>query len=58
LKILDNFGKARLTGTGACAFVSFETVTEAERARNELPGEWTSILAKGVNSVPLPVELD
>ena len=58
LKILDNFGKARLTGTGACAFVSFETATEAERVRNELPGEWTSILAKGVNSVPLPVELD
>ncbi|MDE0951354.1 MAG: 4-(cytidine 5'-diphospho)-2-C-methyl-D-erythritol kinase [Halioglobus sp.] len=58
LKILDNFGEARLTGTGACAFISFENATEAESVRNELPGEWTSILAKGVNSLPLPIELD
>ena len=58
LKMLDNFGEARLTGTGACAFISFENATEAESVRNELPGEWTSILAKGVNSLPLPIELD
>jgi 4-diphosphocytidyl-2-C-methyl-D-erythritol kinase len=58
LKMLNNFGEARLTGTGACAFISFENVTEAESVRNELPGEWTSILAKGVNSLPLPIELD
>jgi 4-diphosphocytidyl-2-C-methyl-D-erythritol kinase len=58
LKMLNNFGEARLTGTGACAFISFENATEAESVRNELPGEWTSILAKGVNSLPLPIELD
>ena len=58
LKMLDNFGEARLTGTGACAFISFENATEAGSVRNELPGEWTSILAKGVNSLPLPIELD
>tara|TARA_R110002072_G_scaffold36181_2_gene106600 strand:+ start:47972 stop:48802 length:831 start_codon:yes stop_codon:yes gene_type:complete len=58
LKMLDNFGEARLTGTGACAFISCENATEAESVRNELPGEWTSILAKGVNSLPLPIELD
>ena len=58
LKMLNNFGEARLTGTGACAFISFENATEAGSVRNELPGEWTSILAKGVNSLPLPIELD
>ena len=58
LKMLDHFGEARLTGTGACAFISFENATEAGSVRNELPGEWTSILAKGVNSLPLPIELD
>ncbi|MEZ5502693.1 MAG: 4-(cytidine 5'-diphospho)-2-C-methyl-D-erythritol kinase [Halioglobus sp.] len=57
LKVLENFGEARLTGTGACAFVSFDSATLARQARNQLPGEWTSILARGVNESPLPIEL-
>jgi len=57
LKILDNFGEARLTGTGACAFVSFASEDEAKRARAQLPGALTSILARGVNMSPLPAEL-
>jgi 4-diphosphocytidyl-2-C-methyl-D-erythritol kinase len=57
LKVLDNFGEARLTGTGACAFLSFESEAEARAAREQLQGEWTSILARGVNSSPLPIEL-
>lgn len=57
LKVLDNFGEARLTGTGACAFISFENATQAKQARQQLPGEWTSILARGVNASPLPIEL-
>jgi 4-diphosphocytidyl-2-C-methyl-D-erythritol kinase len=58
LKVLDNFGKARLTGTGACAFISFDNAAQARQARSQLPGEWTSILARGVNATPLPIELD
>jgi len=57
LKVLANFGEARLTGTGACAFVSFENAAQARKARKELPDEWTSILARGVNTSPLPEEL-
>jgi 4-diphosphocytidyl-2-C-methyl-D-erythritol kinase len=57
LKVLANFGEARLTGTGACAFVSFDNAAQAGQARNELPEEWTSILARGVNTSPLPEEL-
>lgn len=57
LKVLDSFGEARLTGTGACVFLSFESANQARAARDQLPGEWTSILARGVNESPLPPEL-
>lgn len=52
LNILDNFGEARLTGTGACVFVSFETKGQAEAAQSELPAQWTSIVAQGTNEAP------
>jgi len=54
LKILSNFGEARLTGTGACGFVCFASEAEAKAARARLPGELTSILARGVNKSPVP----
>ena len=49
---MDKFGEARLTGTGACVFVSFESEAEATAAQARLPGGLTSILAKGVNKSP------
>ena len=57
LKVLDNFGEARLTGTGACAFTSFDNAAQAQMAQKELPAEWTSILARGVNTSPSLAEL-
>jgi len=57
LKVLANFGEARLTGTGACAFISFDNAAQARKARKALPDEWTSILARGINASPLPKEL-
>jgi 4-diphosphocytidyl-2-C-methyl-D-erythritol kinase len=57
LKVLDNFGEATLTGTGACAFVSFESEAKARAARQQVSSEWTSILARGVNQAPLPTAL-
>jgi len=57
LKILDNFGEARLTGTGACVFVSFASEDEARLARARLPGAPTSILARGVNTSPVTAGL-
>jgi 4-diphosphocytidyl-2-C-methyl-D-erythritol kinase len=57
LKILDNFGEARLTGTGACTFISFDNAAQAKMAREQLPDGVTSILARGVNESPLPLEL-
>jgi 4-diphosphocytidyl-2-C-methyl-D-erythritol kinase len=52
LKLLDKFGEAKLTGTGACVFTSFATAEQAGTAREQLPPEWRSILARGVNISP------
>ena len=52
LKILENFGEARLTGTGACVFVSFASESRARAAQASLPAELRSIVARGVNSSP------
>jgi len=43
------YGKARLTGTGACVFAQFSDKREAEIACNALKDGWTVFLAKGLN---------
>jgi len=57
LKVLGNFGEAKLTGSGACVFTSFENATQAREAREQLPADTTSVLAQGVNASPWPAEL-
>lgn len=57
LKLLEKFGEARLTGTGACVFTSFATAAQARAARELLPPEWTSILARGANESPAVLAL-
>ncbi|MFT4518965.1 MAG: 4-diphosphocytidyl-2-C-methyl-D-erythritol kinase [Halioglobus sp.] len=52
LNLLDNFGEAKLTGTGSCVFASFDTQAQALAAQQQLPSEWVSIVAKGVNESP------
>ncbi|MBL4795750.1 MAG: 4-(cytidine 5'-diphospho)-2-C-methyl-D-erythritol kinase [Pseudomonadales bacterium] len=52
---LSQFGEAKLTGTGACAFVSFQTENDANLALKALPQEFNGFVAKGVNQSPLHV---
>lgn len=52
LRLLAEFGEARLTGTGACVFTSFGTRAQAEMARRQLPPELTTIVARGINTSP------
>lgn len=52
LNFMGNFGEARLTGTGASVFVSFETQAQALAAQSELPAPWKSIVAQGMNESP------
>ncbi len=53
LKWLDNFGEARLTGTGACVYASFGTRTEAIAVQRQLPKKWNGFVARGLNESPV-----
>ncbi len=53
LKFLDKFGEGRLTGTGACVFASFDNETQARAAQQQMPGQWKSIVARGINRAPI-----
>lgn len=57
LKTLENFGEARLTGTGASVFVAFDSQVAAEAARDELPGTWQMTVAMGINESPVLAQL-
>lgn len=50
---LRRFGDARMTGSGACCFVSFATREEAEHARRELPVWMRVEISKGIMVHPL-----
>ena len=52
LNFLEKYWEPRLTGTGACVFVQFATKHEADAARAQLPSQWQSFVAKGVNRSP------
>lgn len=50
---LDEFGEARLTGTGACAYVAMPDVATARRAVARVPARWTGYVVRGLNRSPL-----
>jgi 4-diphosphocytidyl-2-C-methyl-D-erythritol kinase len=53
MKELSRFSKARLTGTGACVFASFDSERDACLATKELEGSWSVFVARGLNKSPL-----
>ena len=50
---LDQFGEARLTGTGACVFAAFGDEHEARETGAKLPQGWSAFVAAGRNRSPL-----
>jgi len=50
---LSRFGEARMTGTGACVYASFEAEEEARTAAADLGRNWRLYVAKGRNRSPL-----
>lgn len=52
LNMLGNFSLARMTGTGACVFSSFNSEVEAQAVSDQLPAEYTTFITKGVNHSP------
>ena len=52
-RLLEPFGRPRLTGTGSGCFVAFDTRAEAEAARAALDGQLALVVADGVDRSPL-----
>lgn len=50
---LAQYGPARMTGTGACVFVSFSSHAQAQGVADVLPDDWQAFVAKGCNVSPL-----
>jgi 4-diphosphocytidyl-2-C-methyl-D-erythritol kinase len=50
---LQEFGEARLTGTGSCVFVALPDEQAAEAVRARLPPRWSGYCVRGLNRSPL-----
>jgi 4-diphosphocytidyl-2-C-methyl-D-erythritol kinase len=50
---LQEFGEARLTGTGACVFVALPDEHTARAVRARLPARWSGYVVRGLNRSPL-----
>ncbi len=49
LNLLNKFGSAKMTGTGACVFLSLASESDATKVARELPAELNAFIAKGTN---------
>jgi len=50
---LGNFGKAMMTGSGACVFAGFASHSQAEAVLQQLPYEMRGVVAQGLARHPL-----
>lgn len=50
---LSRYGRARLTGTGACVFAAFPARAAAEQVLAQRPEGWQGFVARGCNRSPL-----
>ena len=50
---LSQFAEARMTGTGACIFASFDSEKEAESVKSRVPSHWQAYVARGLNRNPV-----
>jgi 4-diphosphocytidyl-2-C-methyl-D-erythritol kinase len=50
---LDGFGKAIMTGSGACVFAEFESRSQAETVLQQLPHDMRGVVAQGLARHPL-----
>ena len=54
---LNSYAPARMTGTGGCVFAAFESEADANVVAGQVPDNWTSFVARGVNLSPLRAAL-
>jgi len=50
---LNQYGNARMTGTGACVFAAFDSLEQAEGVVSRAPKHWDSFVVKSMNKNPV-----
>lgn len=55
---LEEFGRAKVTGTGSCVFAAVADVAVGEQALARLPAHWRGFVVRGVNRSPLQLRLE
>ena len=53
LEFLSKFGKATLTGTGSCVFLTFDNEREVRKIAALCKQRWLTLTARGINTSPL-----
>ncbi len=50
---LNQYGNARMTGTGACVFAAFDSLEQVEGVVSRAPEQWDSFVVKAMNKNPV-----
>ena len=50
---LNQYGRARMTGTGACVFAAFDSLEQVEGVVSRAPEQWGCFVAKAMNKNPV-----
>tara|TARA_R110002110_G_scaffold121431_1_gene297146 strand:- start:3710 stop:4531 length:822 start_codon:yes stop_codon:yes gene_type:complete len=54
---LNQYGNAKLSGSGSSIFALFDTKDEAESVMNQVPADFHAVIAKGINKSPTLAQL-
>jgi 4-diphosphocytidyl-2-C-methyl-D-erythritol kinase len=54
---LNQFGQARMSGTGSCVFAEVDSLRQAEIVKSQVPEPWVGYVAVAMNNSPLHQQL-
>ncbi len=54
---LNQFGAARMSGTGACVFAEVDSLARAEAVKSRVPKPWAGYVARAMNRSPVHQQL-
>ncbi|MDG1204373.1 MAG: 4-(cytidine 5'-diphospho)-2-C-methyl-D-erythritol kinase [Pseudomonadales bacterium] len=54
---LNKWGPAKMTGTGSCVFLPFDSRLDAESVARQVPEQWTAFVAQGLDKSPVVSQL-
>lgn len=57
LKMLGQFGAARMSGTGSSVFLAFDSAQQVEQVCRQIPADWCAFAVQGMNHNPVHQQL-